>query len=460
MTEQTPGVALKENVKGRVLEPGDADYDEARTIWNGMIDRRPAFIVQCMGVDDVSAAVKFSRQEGYGLSVKGGGHSVAGNSVCDDGLMLDLSPMNAVQVDPESRVGWVQAGARWREVDHETQAHGLATTGGIDSTTGVGGLTLGGGWGRLARKHGLTIDNLRSVDIVTAEGESVHASPDENPELFWGLRGGGGNFGIATGFEFQLHEVGPEVLAGRLIYRIEDAADVLRYYRSFAPKAADEISIYAAFLTIPTEPQFPEELQGKPVFALSPFYAGDLDAGRAAFQPLREFRKPLIDTVDVVPYVEIQQTTEQLFPWGPRYYWKSNYFTELPDELIYTLIEYFGSAPTPQTTVFFEHLGGAVSRVDASSTAYSHREPEFAITVSPAWTDPQMDDDLIAWARSFFEAVSPFSTGGVYVNVLSGEGDERIKAAFGDNYHRLVELKREWDPENIFRMNQNIPPAG
>jgi FAD/FMN-containing dehydrogenase len=345
------------------------------------------------------------------------------------------------------------------DLDHETQVHGLAVPGGIVSTTGVAGLTLGGGWGRLARKYGLTIDNLRSADVVTAGGQLVHASKAENPDLFWALRGGGGNFGVVTSFEFDLHKVGPEVLTGMLVYTYEDADEVLRFYREFAADAPDEASVYAAFAPAPPEQPFPEKIWGETVLLFRLFYAGDVADAEAALRPLREFGNPILNHFEPIPYVESQQLTDDFYPKGRRYYWKSNYFHDLPDGLIDTLLKHVEEFPTPFSNVFFEHLGGAINRIDPDTTAYPHRHPLFAITVSPAWTEPEDDDELVGWARGVYQDLEEYATEGVYVNVLSDEGDKRVREAYGDHYDRLRKIKNEWDPENLFRTNQNIEPA-
>jgi FAD/FMN-containing dehydrogenase len=457
--EDTTVETFRDRLHGELLEPGDDGYDEARTVWNGMIDKEPALVAQCTGAADVMAAVNVARDRDLPLAVKGGGHNVAGNAVCDDGLVIDLSPMDGVRVDPASKTARVQGGATMADLDHETQAHGLAVPGGIISTTGVAGLTLGGGWGRLARKHGLTIDNLRSADVVTADGELVRASAAENPELFWALRGGGGNFGVVTSFEFDLHELGPEVPAGTLVYPYDDAEEVLRFYREFAAEAPDEASVYAALAPAPPEPPFPEAVWGETLLLFRLFYAGDVPAAREAFRPLREFGDPLVDDFEPIPYVEYQRVSDDLFPEGRRYYWKSNYFDDLPDGLIDTLLDHVAEFPTPFSMVFFEHLGGAINRVDPERTAYPHRHPLFAITVSPGWDDPVDDEELIGWAREVYRDLATYAAEGVYVNVLSDEGDERVREAYGDHYERLRRIKTEWDPDNLFNSNQNIEPV-
>lgn len=452
--------AFREQIHGEVLAPSDDGYDEARTVWNAMIDEKPALIARCTGAADVIAAVDFARDLTLPLSIKGGGHNVAGKAVCDGGLMIDLERMNAVRVDPDAQTARVQGGATMADLDRETQAYGLAVTGGIISSTGVAGLTLGGGWGRLGRKYGLAIDNLRSADVVTADGELVQASDDRNPDLFWALRGGGGNFGVVTSLEFDLHEVGPEIPGGVLAYTHDESADVLRYYREFAADAPDEASVYAAFIPAPPEPPFPEAVWGETLLLFRLFYAGELAEANATFEPFREFGEPVINTFEPMPYVEYQRISDDLFPEGRRYYWKSNYFDGLSDGLIEQLVNHVEELPTPYSSIFFEHLGGQINRVDPEATAYPHRHPLFAITVSPAWTDPEDDDVLIAWARDVYEDLAEYASEGVYVNVLSNEGDKRIREAYGDHFERLRSIKTEWDPDNLFSVNQNIEPLG
>ena len=448
---------LDDRLRGAVLCPGDDGYDDARTVWNAMIDRKPAVIARCTGTADVIAAVDVARERDLLLSVKGGGHNVAGLAVCDDGLMIDLSQMNGVRVDPDARTARVGGGAVWGDVDHETQAFGLATTGGIVSSTGVGGLTLGGGLGYLARKYGLTHDNLRSVDVVTADGELVHASEDENPELFWGIRGGGGNFGVVTSFEFDLHEVS-EVLAGPIIHRYEDAAEALRFYREFMTDAPDEVQCYAVFGKGSPEMGLPEPLHGETVLLLLPCYAGPIETGGEVLRPLREFGDPIVDAVEPMPYVALQRMLDERNEAGHRNYWKSRNYRELTDEAIETLVDYCDS-DAPFFSVFVEWMEGAIGRADADATAFPHRDKAFDISVLQLWSDPGRDDEYIGWAREFHEAMEPHAVDGVYVNYLDDDEAERVPEAYGERYERLVDLKNEWDPDNLFRMNQNIEPT-
>jgi FAD/FMN-containing dehydrogenase len=457
--EPTTVENFAEQVNGEVLQPGDEGYDDARTVWNAMVDREPAVIVRCTGTADVMAAVDFARDMDLLLSVKGGGHNVAGRAVCDGGLMIDLGEMDGVRVDPAERTARVGAGATWGDFDHEAQTFGLATTGGIVSTTGVAGLTLGGGFGYLHRKYGLASDNLRSIDVVTADGEFVRASEDENPDLFWGMRGGGGNFGIATSFEFDLHEVGPEVLAGRLLYPYEAAPQVLRFNREFMADAPNEVMCYPAFSQGSPEMGHPEPLHGKTLCALLVMHSGDIEEGREDLRPLREFAEPIVDTIGPTPYAEQQRINDELYREGHRNYWKSHFYHEVSDDFIETVMEYVDPLPSPFTTVYGEWVGGATAEADLDATAFPHRDKTFLFTISPKWTDPERDDELVEWAREFHDALTPYAADGVYVNYLERDEDERIGEAYGGRYERLRELKSTWDPENLFRMNQNIEPA-
>nr|WP_321112743.1 FAD-binding oxidoreductase [Halorussus salinisoli] len=450
---------FNEQIHGGVTLPDDEGYDEARTVWNAMIDREPALIVRCSGTADVITAINFAREFDLRLAVRGGGHNVAGTAVCDDGLVIDLSPMNSVRVDPDSKTAYVEGGATWGDFDHEAQAFGLATTGGIVSTTGVAGVTLGGGLGYLARTYGLAHDNLRSMNVVTADGELVKASENENADLFWGMRGGGGNFGVATSFEFELHEVGPEVLAGRVLHPYEAASDFLRQYRDFMHDAPDEVQAYAAFVRGNPAMGLPEPLHGETLVGAAVLYSGDVEAGKEALRPLREFGDPLADTIQPVPYTAHQQSSDELYQEGHRNYWKSHFLDELSDNAIDTIVEHADPLPTAFTTVFFEWMGGAIARADPDATAFPHRDATVSFTVAPKWTDPAMDEELTDWAREFFEATAPYATDDVYVNYLSDDEQERAKAAYGDHYDRLIELKRKYDPENVFRTNQNLDPG-
>ena len=449
---------LQEKLQGRLIQSQEKGYDEARAIWNAMIDKRPALIVRSTGVADVIEAVTFARENDLLMAVRGGGHNIAGASVCEGGLMIDLSPMRAVHVDPKAQIARVQGGATFTDVDHETQAFGLAVPNGVVSTTGVGGLTLGGGFGRLSRRHGLTADNLLSADVITADGALVTASADENPDLFWGIRGGGGNFGIVTSFEFKLHRVGPEVLFGPIVYRLEDAADILRNYRDFATSAPYECSVWADFLTAPPLPFLPEAVHGTKVLFVAPFYEGSMPDGEDVLRPLREYGEPIADAVALTPYVTAQRALDGLYAKGLRNYWKSHNFVKLSDAALDTLVTYAERLPTAQSDILISHLGGAINDIAPDATAYPHRDIAFVVTAGGRWEDPAQDAASISWVRECFDALKANATGGSYVNFIA-EGSGREREAFAANYDRLVELKNAYDPSNLFRLNQNIQPT-
>ena len=430
-------------------------------MWNGAIDRRPRLIARCIGTADVVAAVRFARDHDLEIAIRGGGHNVAGTAVCDDGIVIDLSAMRGVRVDPAGRRAWVQGGALWGDVDHETQAHGLATTGGIVSHTGVAGLTLGGGVGWLMRKHGLTVDNLLAVDVVTADGKLLRASEDEHPDLFWALRGGGGNFGVVTSFEFRLHSVGPTVLAGPILWDATDAGEVLRFYRDFVRDAPDELGTVVRFGTAPPLPVIPENLHWRPVVMVGTCYAGPIEDGEQVLRPLRASRTPLLDLVGPAPYVGFQSALDSTVPHGWNYYWKSTHLPELRDDLIDVLAEHAFSCSSPRSYVAMFHLKGAVSRVAEGGTAFGNRQASHAITLDGVWRPGEdFGDRDTAWAREFFAALGRFREG-VYVNFLGGDEDpDRVREAYGDSvYERLVKVKTTYDPDNVFHHNQNIRPG-
>lgn len=444
-------------LEGDLVTPGSDRYDDARSVWNGMIDRRPALIARCLTPGDVVTAVDFARQRDLLIAVRGGGHNVAGHGTCDDGLVLDLSPMDAVSVDPRKRTARVQGGAVWAQVDDATTPHGLAVPNGLVSTTGVGGLTLGGGFGWISRAHGLTCDNLLSAQVVTADAETLTASDRENPELFWALRGGGGNFGVVTELEFALHPVG-KVLAGLVIHPLDRATSVLRSYRDIVRKAPDELTCYLLFRPAPAAPFLPEEVHGEPILALVICALGDPDSAEAAARPLRELGDPLADVVSRRPYVEWQRFSDANWEPGYRDYWKADYLTGLPDAALDTLVEHAATLPTPHSDFKIAHFEGAVGRPSPSATAFPHRDAPFVLNVNARWEDPAEDGEHIAWARRLYEAMQPFASG-VYVNFLGDEGEERVRQAYGENYQRLARIKADYDPKNLFRMNQNIEPA-
>jgi FAD/FMN-containing dehydrogenase len=451
--------AFKGKFRGEVVSPGDEAYDDARKIWNAMIDKHPALIVRCTTTSDVVLAVNFARDNGLLLAVRGGGHNIAGSAMCDDGIVIDLSQMKAASVDPAARRVTIEGGATLADLDASTQAHGLATPLGINSTTGVAGLTLGGGFGWLSRKHGMTIDNLESAEVVTAAGEVVRASNTEHPDLFWALRGGSGNFGVVTHFEFRLHPVGPDVLSGLIVYPISAAKSVLRQYREFLAQAPDALSVWAVLRQAPPLPFLPEEVHGTGMIALALLYAGDPKLGEPLIDPLREFGTPLGEHVGVQPYIAWQQAFDPLLTPGARNYWKSHNFSTLQDGLFDAVIESIENLPSPQCEIFFGAIGGATTRPAPESAAYAHRDAQFVMNVHGRWQEQADDERCIGWAREFFKASAPFASGGVYVNFLTADEGDRVRSAYGPNYDRLAQVKRTYDPNNLFRMNQNIQPA-
>ena len=450
---------LKDGFAGEIVVPGDAAYDDARRIWNAMIDKRPAVVARCAGTADVVRAVAFAKAMGLPLAVRGGGHHIAGNAVCDGGIVVDLSRMKAVRVDPGARRVFVEGGATLADVDAATAPHGLATPLGINSTTGVGGLTLGGGFGWLSRKYGMTVDNLESAEVVTAAGEVVRASATENPELFWALRGGGGNYGVVTQFEFRLHPVGPDVLSGLIVYPASEAKAVLRQYREFMAAAPDTLSVWTVLRLAPPLPFLPPEVHGTPIIALALMHAGDPAEGERLVAPLRGFGRPLGEHVGVQPYSAWQQAFDPLLTPGARNYWKSHNFRTLPDGLFDAIVEALGKLPSPECEIFIGAIGGATERPAPEATAYAHRATRFVMNVHGRWRDSADDSRGIAWARDFFQASAPFAGEGVYVNFLTADEGARVRSAYGPSYDRLAKAKRRYDPDNLFRMNQNIEPA-
>ncbi len=449
---------FKSQLRGNALLPEDPSYDATRQIWNAMIDRRPGMIVRCLGVSDVMHSVNLARDHNLLLAVRGGGHNIAGNAVCDGGLMIDLSLLKSVRIDPEKRRAYVEPGACLGDFDHEAQAFGLATPLGINSTTGVAGLTLGGGFGWLSRKYGLTSDNLVSADMVTAEGQLVHVSETENADLFWGLRGGGGNFGIVTLFEFELHQVGPEILAGLIVFPAEQAPQVLSRYRDYVATLPDEMNVWVVLRKAPPLPFLPESVHGQDVVVLALFYAGDVQQGQKLIEPLRGFGQPHGEHVGVMPYTAWEKAFDPLLTPGARNYWKSHNLSEICDEARDTLIDFAARLPSNQSEIFIGLLGGQISRTAADATAYAQREAQFVLNVHARWESATEDQNCISWAREFFEAFVPYATGGVYINFLTEEEGNRIAAAYGPGYKRLVQLKNKFDQKNLFRLNQNIKP--
>ena len=451
--------ALGADLHGTLLDPDTPGYDESRSIWNAMIDKRPGLIAECVDVADVRRALAFAREHDLLIAVRGAGHNIAGNALCDDGLVISVAGMKTVAVDATARTVRAGPGVTLGELDAATQAHGLATPVGINSTTGIAGLTLGGGFGWISRAHGLTIDNLTSAEVVTADGTVLRASAEENDELFWGIRGGGGNFGIVTEFEYALHPVGPEVLAGLIVHPFAAAKDVLQFYREFAATAPDELTVWVVMRQAPPLPFLPEEVHGTEVVVLAAMYLGDMAEGERALAPLRAFGSPHADVIGPNPFAGWQQAFDPLLTPGMRNYWKSHYFMALGDGLLDVLLDAVGNLPDPQTEVFIGQLGGATKRVPADATAYRDRDAEFVMNVHGRWEDPAKDQDAIAWCRSLFDAATPHATGGVYINFMTDEEQDRVTNAYGDHMDRLRAIKQQYDPDNVFRTNQNIKPA-
>jgi len=451
MKEANLAVELRPNFQGRLIGPGDGDYDEARRIWNGMIDKRPALIAQCARTSDVVAAVNFAREKGLAVAVRAGGHNVSGNATCDDGVVIDLRPMKGVSVDSDRRIARAGGGVTWGEYDQETQKYGLASPGGAISTTGIAGLTLGGGFGWLSRSYGLVCDNLVSAEVVTANGEVLTASAHENFDLFWGIRGGGGNFGVVTRFDYRLQQVG-DLYAGLVLFPRSEAVEFLRMFARLTAEAPDELSTMAALLSAP---------DGEPAVGVFSVYHGPAEEGERVLEPLRAFGSPLHDDIGPKPYTVVQQAFDEGFPAGHRNYWKSSYLSAVGDECVETLVEHTNKAPSPMCVVAIEHMiQGAVARVGADDTAFGSREAEYNLLILGISDDPGLDDANRDWARAMWKAVEPFSTGGVYVNYMDRDESERIGDAYGStHYARLVELKKRYDPDDLFRLNQNIAPS-
>jgi len=445
-------------LEGRTVTPSDADYDEARSIWNGMIDRRPSLIVRCAGTRDVARSLDFARERGLLVSVRGGGHNIAGNAVADGALMIDLSGLDAVDVDPVAKTARVGPGATLGDLDRATAPHGLATPTGVNSTTGIAGLTVGGGFGWLTRSFGLTIDNLDAVEIVTPDGRTRRAGATEEPDLFWAIRGGGGNFGVVTSFEFRLHDVGPELWCGLVVYALDDARPVLTRYRELVAAAPDEQTVWAVLRQAPPLPFLPPETHGTDVIVLATVCAGDPERGRVLSEPLTGFAEPLGVHMGPMPFADFQTAFDPLLGPGARNYWKSHDFGALSDQALDIAIDYARRLPSPQCEVFFAHLGGAMRRIAPAETAYRDRGVEFVMNVHGRWDDAADDDACIGWARSLFTDMTPHASGGAYVNFLTGDEGGRVEDAYGGNLGRLRELKRRYDPSNLLRMNQNIRP--
>jgi len=456
--EESVVEGLRAGLRGELIEPGNEAYDEARKVYNAMVDKRPALIVRCADVADVIATVNFARENALPLAIRGGGHNGAGLGICDDGLVVDLSSMKGIRVDPVDRTVRVEGGATWGDVDHATHAFGLATPSGIISTTGVGGLTLGGGLGHLTRKCGLTIDNLLSVDMVLADGQFVTASAEENDDLFWAVRGGGGNFGVVTSFLFKLHPIST-IVGGPTLWELEQAPEVMRWYRDFIVDAPEYLNGFFAFLTVPPGPPFPEELHLKKMCGIVWCYTGPEEEADEVFAPVLKVGTPALHGVHSMPYPALQSAFDALYPPGMQWYWKADFITELSDEAIEQHMKY-AEAPTLQSTMHLYPINGAAHRVGPNDTPWSYREATWGMVMAGVDPDPANKEVITGWARDYWEALHQHSAGGAYVNMMMEEGQERVKASYRDNYERLARIKARYDPNNLFHINQNIKPQG
>jgi len=453
---------LREAIRGSVVTPEDAAYEEARSVWNGDIDRRPALVVRCLGTADVTEAIRFARSEDLDIAVRGGGHNVAGFATIDCGLVIDLSPMKGIRVDPISKRARAQGGVLWGELDHETQAFGLATTGGLITSTGIAGFTLGGGIGWLMRRHGLAVDNLVGADVVTADGQLVRADGDADSELLWGLRGGGGNFGVVTEFEYALHEVGPIVYGGVIMYGADKAEDLLSFYSDWVENLPDDLTTMIVFLTAPPAPFVPPELVGSPMVAVACCHIGDHARAEESLRPLRDFASADVDIVGPMPYLALQSMFDNSAPHGSHNYWKTAYLDELSAQVIETAVERCEGLRNlnPHSTFHLHHLGGAVGRVDRSATAFPHRNKPFVLNVIGQWDEGEPRDEHVMWVRDTWDALQLVGAGDPYLNFLANETDDEVRAAYGtDTYERLASLKDRYDPNNVFHLNQNIKPS-
>jgi len=449
---------FKSNLRAELIRTGDEGYNEARKVNNGMIDRHPGLIARCVDVADVITAVNFGRENDMLVSIRGGGHNAAGLGVCDDGLVIDLSLMKYTRVDPEARVVRVGAGCTWGDVDHATHAFGLAIPAGIISTTGVGGLTLGGGLGYLTRKYGLTIDNLLAADMVLADGSFVTVSAEENEDLFWAIRGGGGNFGVITSFLFKSHPV-TTVHAGPMLWELDQATEVMQWYREFIVDAPEDINGFFAFLIVPPGPPFPENLHNKTMCGVVWCYTGPNEQFEDTFKPIRQIGKPALELVGPMPYPAMQSMFDELYPPGLQWYWKADFMNELSDEAIAEHVKYGTETPTMHSTVHINPINGAAHRVGKNDTPWIYRDAIWAQNIVGVDPDPANNERIVSWTKEYWDALHPYSAGGSYVNFMMEEGEDRIKASYGDNYERLVKIKNKYDPTNFFRVNQNIKPT-
>ena len=451
---------LKAAVRGRIIEPTDKDYDDARKVYNAMIDKKPRLIVRCVDVADVIASVNFARENTLLLAIRSGGHNAGGLGIADDALVIDLAPIKYTRVDPAARTVTVGGGCTWGDVDHATHAFGLAVPSGIISTTGVGGLTLGGGIGHLTRKCGLTIDNLLSADVVLADGRFVKANADENPDLFWALRGGGGNFGVVTSFTFKLHKI-DMIYGGPMLYELGEAAEVMEWYRDFIVQAPDNLNGFFAFLTVPPAPPFPENLHLKKMCGIIWACTAPIPKAEEMFKPIRAFKKPALDFVGPLPQPALQSMFDPIYPPGLQWYWRADFVNELSDKAIVEHVRFGKELPSMHSTMHLYPINGAASRVARQDTAWNYRDANWAQVMVGVDPDPANNEKIISWTKNYYDALHPYSAGGAYVNFLMGdEGGDRVKATYGDNYERLVAIKNKYDPQNLFRVNQNIKPSG
>jgi FAD/FMN-containing dehydrogenase len=452
--------ALQSHLRGRACTRGEPGYDEARTIWNAMIDRHPGIVVRCAGAADVIEAVRFANDHDLEIAIRGGGHNIGGNAVGEGCLMIDVSPMKSVRVDPKNRCAWVEPGATLGDVDRETQHFGLVVPSGINSTTGIAGLTLGGGFGWLTRPLGMTIDSLVGADIVTADGSFVRASRTENTDLFWAIRGGGGNFVDVTSYEFDLHVAGPEVFSGLIVHPFAEAADLLRQYRRVAADAPDELTIWCVMRKAPPLPFIPTEWHGRAVLIFAACFVGSNAEGEKATKALRSIGKPIADVMGPHQFVGWQAAFDPLLTPGARNYWKTHDFATLPDGAIRAITQAVSRLPGPECEIFIAHVGGAMARVPPEATAYPNRDAHFLMNVHTRWRDASQDSDCVAWARDLFQATAAFAPGSGYVNFMPADEPDRVEKVYGSNYRRLLEVKLRWDPQNRFHLNQNLRPAG
>jgi FAD/FMN-containing dehydrogenase len=457
MLNQAAVAELKSKLRGELIAPGDAEYEKARQVYNAMIDRHPGLIAKCADVADVITSVDFARKNGVVLSIRGGGHNAAGLGVCDAGLVVDLSAIRYTHVDPEAGTVRVGGGNTWGDVDHATHAFDMAVPTGIISTTGVGGLTLGGGIGNLTRKCGLTIDNLVSADLVLADGSFVTASEWRHEDLFWAIRGGGGNFGVVTSFLFKTHRIHTDY-AGPMLWEMDEAPDVMRWYRKFIKEAPDDINGFFAFLVVPPGPPFPEHLHNKKMCGIVWCYTGPLDKAEDVFKPIRGFKKPALDFVGPIPHPALQSMFDPIYPPGLQWYWKADFFNELSDAAIEQHMKYGSQLPTMWSTMHLYPINGAAARVGKDDTPWAYRDSTWAEVIVGVDPDPANKNRIIEWARAYWEALHPHSAGGAYVNFMMDEGEDRVKATYRGNYERLARIKAKYDPDNLFSVNQNIKP--